>query len=219
VRGPPPGCRCGCGNGVRCRGGMLGAGLCVRLGVPGGLVRPGRCGVLADHTRRMGGGGRWGALRLVAAALPRDRGAGEIYLIAVDPAPGVREVGTALTGVATGRLRRSGLLVAVIKAGGLGHAAGGVCEEAGYTALPAVRFFRALQRIASAPGGHRTAFPARAPAVLVWHRRQPRRQAEPGTGQAAGEGVTGSVCRVTGASVRRAAIRPGRSRRRRARRR
>jgi len=50
-----------------------------------------------------------------------------------------------LTGVATGWLRRSGLLVAVIEAGGPGHApARRVCEEAGYTALPAVRFFRAL---------------------------------------------------------------------------
>jgi len=55
-------------------------------------------------------------------------------------------VGTALTGVATGWLRRPGLLVAVIEAGGgPGHAAARrVCEEAGYTALPAVRFFRAL---------------------------------------------------------------------------
>ena len=69
---------------------MLGAGLSVRLG---GAWRAGQarevCGVLADHTRRVGGGGRWGALRLGAAALYRDRGAGELYVIAVDPAPGV----------------------------------------------------------------------------------------------------------------------------------
>jgi hypothetical protein len=81
---------------------------------------------------------------LVAAALHRGRDVGEIYVIAVDPAPGVGGR-HGLTGVATGWLRRSGLLVAVIEAGGPGHApARRVCEEAGCTALPAVRFFRAL---------------------------------------------------------------------------
>jgi hypothetical protein len=50
-----------------------------------------------------------------------------------------------VTGVATGWLRRSGLLVAVIEAGGPGHApARRVCEEAGYTALPAALFFGAV---------------------------------------------------------------------------
>ena len=63
-------------------------------------------------------------------------------MIAVDPAPGVG--GHGLTGVATGWLRRSGLLVAVIEAGCPGHAPGWrVCEEASYTVLPAARFFRA----------------------------------------------------------------------------
>jgi GNAT superfamily N-acetyltransferase len=129
-------------------GEMLGAELSVRLR---GDWRAGQaqevCGVLADHARRVwvaeAGGEPFG---LVAARLHRDSGVGEIYVIAVDPAPGVGGVGTALTGVAIGWLRRSGLLVAVIEAGGgPGRApARRVCEEAGCTALPAVRFFRAL---------------------------------------------------------------------------
>jgi hypothetical protein len=128
-------------------GEMLGAELFVRLR---GDWRAGQaqevCGVLADHARRVwvaeAGGEPFG---LVAARLHRDRGVGEIYVIAVDPAPGVGGR-HGPDRVATGWLRRSGLLVAVIEAGGgPGHApARRVCEEAGYTALPAVRFFRAL---------------------------------------------------------------------------
>lgn len=79
VRSLSPGCRCGRGN--RCSppwGEMLGAELSVRLG--GCLAGwPGPGGVRGARRSRpagVGGGGRWGALRLVAAALHRDRGVG-----------------------------------------------------------------------------------------------------------------------------------------------
>jgi GNAT superfamily N-acetyltransferase len=127
---------------------ILGAELFVRLR---GDWRAGQaqevCGVLADHARRVwvaeAGGG---ALRFgCRQAASRQRCGGDLRDRSRSGARG-RGVGTALTGVATGWLWRSGLLVAVIEAGGgPGHApARRVCEEAGYTALPAVRFFGAL---------------------------------------------------------------------------
>jgi len=104
-------------------------------------------GVLADHAQRVWvaeAGGK--PIGFVAARLHRDSGVGEIYMIAVDPGARGQGVGTALTGVATGWLRQSGMLVAMIETGGdPGHApARRVYEKAGYTALPAVRYFKAL---------------------------------------------------------------------------
>ena len=82
----------------------------------------------------------------VAATLHDDSGIGEIYMIAVDPDAQNQGVGKALTDVATGWLRESGMRVALVETGGdEGHApARRVYENAGYTALPAVRYFKAL---------------------------------------------------------------------------
>jgi len=103
--------------------------------------------VLADPDQRV-----WVAnvdgepVGFVAARLERDSGVREIYMIAVDPDAQGQGVGTALTGVATDWLRRSGMRVAMVETGGdAGHApARRVYEKAGYTPLPAVRYFRAL---------------------------------------------------------------------------
>ncbi len=103
--------------------------------------------VLADPDQRV-----WVAnvdrepVGFVAARLERDSGVGEIYMIAVDPGAQGQGVGTALTGVATDLLRRSGMRVAMVETGGdAGHApARRVYEKADYTPLPAVRYFRAL---------------------------------------------------------------------------
>jgi len=103
--------------------------------------------VLADHAQRVWVAEAGGEpIGFVAARLHRDSGVGEIYMIAVDPGAQGQGVGTALTGAATGWLRQSGMRVAMIETGGdPGHApARRVYEKSGYTALPAVRFFKAL---------------------------------------------------------------------------
>jgi GNAT superfamily N-acetyltransferase len=127
---------------------MLGPELFVRLR---GDWRAGQArevlGVLADHAQQV-----WVAeaegepVGFVAATLHPDSGMGEIYMIAVDPGAQGRGIGEALTGVATDWLRQSGMRVAMIETGGdPGHApARRVYEKAGYTPLPAVRFFKAL---------------------------------------------------------------------------
>jgi ribosomal protein S18 acetylase RimI-like enzyme len=71
---------------------------------------------------------------------------GEIFLIAVDPDFQGRGLGTQLTDVATGWLRDAGMSVAVIFTGGdIGHApARRTYEKAGFTAMPAVHYFKAL---------------------------------------------------------------------------
>ncbi|MGI8902191.1 MAG: GNAT family N-acetyltransferase [Solirubrobacteraceae bacterium] len=127
---------------------MLGPELFVRLR---GDWRVGQAAavreVLADPGQRV-----WVAnvdgepVGFVAARLERDSGVGEIYMIAVDPGAQGQGVGTALTGVATDWLRRSGMRVAMVETGGdAGHApARRVYEKADYTPLPAVRYFRAL---------------------------------------------------------------------------
>ena len=71
---------------------------------------------------------------------------GEIYMIAVDPWAQGQGIGMALTHVATDWLRQSGMRVAMIETGGdRAHAAARrLYQKAGYTALPAVRFFKAL---------------------------------------------------------------------------
>lgn len=82
----------------------------------------------------------------VAAKLDRDSQVGEIFMIAVDPDAQGQGVGMALTQVATDWLRQSGMRVAMIDTGGdRGHApARHLYQKAGYTALPAVRYFKSL---------------------------------------------------------------------------
>jgi GNAT superfamily N-acetyltransferase len=86
------------------------------------------------------------AVGFVAATLHRDARLGEIYMIAVDPKAQGQGIGMQLTEVATKWFQQSGMRVAMIETGGdRGHApARRVYDKAGYTALPAVRFFKAL---------------------------------------------------------------------------
>ena len=104
--------------------------------------------MLADSSQRVwvaeDVGGR--AIGFVAAKLHRERELGEIYMIAVDPGAQGQGIGTALTRVATDWLRKAGMRVAMIETGGdRGHApARRIYEKAGYTPLPAVRFFQSL---------------------------------------------------------------------------
>jgi ribosomal protein S18 acetylase RimI-like enzyme len=105
-------------------------------------------GVLADSTQRVwvaeDDGGR--AVGFVAGKLHREQELGEIYMIAVDPGAQGQGLGRALTTVATAWLRQSGMRAAMIETGGdRGHApARRLYKKAGYTPLPAVRFFKSL---------------------------------------------------------------------------
>ena len=104
-------------------------------------------GVLADpamHVWVAGNGPE--PVGFAAATLHRDRLIGEIYMLAVNPAHQRQGVGAALTGAAAGWLRGSGMQVAMVNTGGdPGHApARRVYQRAGYTAVPVVRYFRAL---------------------------------------------------------------------------
>lgn len=82
----------------------------------------------------------------VAATLHGDASLGEIYMIAVEPKVQGHGIGAQLTEVATQWLQQSGMRVAMVETGGdRGHApARRVYDKAGYTALPSVRFFKAL---------------------------------------------------------------------------
>ena len=93
---------------------------------------------VAEENRRV--------LGFVAAAIDRDRGVGEISMLAVDPGDQRRGVGSALTEVATEWLRGAGARVAMVETGGdSGHApARRVYERAGYGLLPIARYFKAL---------------------------------------------------------------------------
>lgn len=86
------------------------------------------------------------AVGFVAATLHHGTGIGEIHMIAVDPRHQGGGIGTALTEKATDWFQASGMRVAMIETGGdPGHApARRIYETAGYRALPAVRFFKAL---------------------------------------------------------------------------
>lgn len=86
------------------------------------------------------------AIGFVAARLDHDTGVGEISMIAVDPSAQSQGLATALTGRATDWLQRFGMRVAMVETGGdPGHApARRVYQKSGYTALPAVRFFKSL---------------------------------------------------------------------------
>lgn len=83
---------------------------------------------------------------VLTATLHEDNGIGEIYMIAVDPDAQNQGIGEVLADVAIEWLRASGMRVALVETGGdNGHApARRVYEKAGYTALPAVRYFKAL---------------------------------------------------------------------------
>jgi ribosomal protein S18 acetylase RimI-like enzyme len=71
---------------------------------------------------------------------------GEIEMIAVDPRHQRRGVGRQLIDHALDQMRRAGLRLAVVATGGdPGHApARAAYENAGFTALPLVRYYRAL---------------------------------------------------------------------------
>ena len=86
------------------------------------------------------------AVGFAAARLDADHAMGEIYMVAVDPDHQGRGVGLALTNAATEWIREAGLPVAVVETGGDdGHApARRVYEAAGFTAMPIVRYFKAL---------------------------------------------------------------------------
>lgn len=82
----------------------------------------------------------------VAATLHSDRHIGEISMLAVEPEHQRHGVGSAVTEFATDWLRRAGMRVAMVETGGdAGHAAARrVYENAGYTPLPVIRYFKAL---------------------------------------------------------------------------
>jgi len=82
----------------------------------------------------------------VAAVVDADRRMGEIYMVAVDPDSQNRGLGTQLTNVATDRLREAGMSVFLVSTGGdVGHApARRTCEQAGFTPMPIVNYFKAL---------------------------------------------------------------------------
>jgi GNAT superfamily N-acetyltransferase len=71
---------------------------------------------------------------------------GEVYLLAVHPDYQNRGIGTQLNRFALGKLKESGMKLAVVGTGGdPGHApARRSYEKAGYTALPAVQYYKAL---------------------------------------------------------------------------
>lgn len=102
---------------------------------------------LADNaTRAWVAEAERGVAGFAAAILHHGRRIGEVTMLAVEPQAQSRGVGAALTEVATGWLRDSGMTVAMIETGGdPGHApARRVYEKAGYTLLPVARYFKVL---------------------------------------------------------------------------
>ena len=81
-----------------------------------------------------------------ASATDDEPCSGEIEMIAVDPQHQRRGVGKQLIDHALDQFRRAGLRVAVVATGGdPGHGpARAAYEDAGFTALPLVRYYRAL---------------------------------------------------------------------------
>ena len=82
----------------------------------------------------------------VAARVDHDQKIGEINMIAVGPSAQNEGIGATLTEAATEWLRESGMQTAMVETGGdPGHApARRLYENAGYTPLPLVRFFKPL---------------------------------------------------------------------------
>lgn len=107
--------------------------------IRGTLTASTDCGWVAEAGGRIAG-------FAVATTADADRRIGEIVMLAVDPSAQGRGIGRALTEHATGRLREAGMRVVVIATGAdPGHApARAVYEQAGYSALPGVQYFKAL---------------------------------------------------------------------------
>lgn len=82
----------------------------------------------------------------VAIRFHDDPCSGEIEMLAVDPELQWQGVGAALTSLAVSEIRRSGVPLAVVATGGdPGHAAARrTYERAGFTGLPLVRYYAAL---------------------------------------------------------------------------
>ena len=82
----------------------------------------------------------------VAALLRPERSEGEIWMLAVDPEHQRRGIGSSLTAHAEAWIKEAGMTLAVVETGGdPGHAAARrTYEQAGYTPLPSVRYFKAL---------------------------------------------------------------------------
>jgi ribosomal protein S18 acetylase RimI-like enzyme len=80
------------------------------------------------------------------------RGSGEIEMVAVDPECQSRGIGLKLVSLAVEEIGWLGFPLAEIGTGGdPGHAAARrVYEKAGFTALPLVRYYKALQQTTSA---------------------------------------------------------------------
>ena len=78
--------------------------------------------------------------------LDREEGVGELHMLAVDPDQQKRGVGSALIETTERFMRDEGMRVALISTGGdPGHApARAAYESSGYTAMPAVNYFKAL---------------------------------------------------------------------------
>ncbi|HEY6886370.1 MAG TPA: GNAT family N-acetyltransferase [Solirubrobacter sp.] len=98
----------------------------------------GHCWVAERDTRILG--------FVVATVVDRNRGLGEVTMLAVDPAEQSQGIGRALTDHATAWLRDAGMRVAMIGTGGdLSHAAARhLYERAGYSLMPMARYFKAL---------------------------------------------------------------------------
>ena len=86
------------------------------------------------------------AVGFVAAKLDPDESIGEIYMLAVDPDRQRRGLSGELTAVATEWIRAAGLSISMIDTGGdpAHEPARRLYEQAGYTPMPIVRYFKAL---------------------------------------------------------------------------
>ena len=90
----------------------------------------------------------------IAYTLKLEQRAGEVQLLAVHPDRQNRGIGTALNTFALDRMKESGMTLAEVSTGGdPGHApARRSYEKAGYTALPLVRYYKALRPIGTKDG-------------------------------------------------------------------
>ena len=102
---------------------------------------------VAEAPAEAGSGGR--PVGFAVVAVHDNPRCGEIYMIAVDPGYQNRGIGLNLVTFAVDRITEQGLPLAQIGTGGdPGHApARHVYEKAGFTAMPQVRYYKAL------PGG------------------------------------------------------------------
>ncbi|HEY6424156.1 MAG TPA: GNAT family N-acetyltransferase [Pseudonocardiaceae bacterium] len=82
----------------------------------------------------------------VAVQLDHEHSIGEIHMLAVDPTHQHRGIGTSLTAFALDRIEEAGMAIAMVETGAdPSHAAARrTYEQAGFTALPVVRYFKKL---------------------------------------------------------------------------